>query len=604
MSSKWRIERSLTALDRARETYVVSGVLKHAGLTGFQLNAGTSGLTIESLEGPDNAADFNDYSLGANEELIFGQPITQIKLSAGDGVVYNTAQRPAEWFVSSSAGNDLNTGFTSSSQLKTLSKLQEFKIAAGDIIILDDDSVWKEELILDSGITVRRSNTGTSRPKIDASDTLTSWTLVSGQTNSYEITGWMPEVGNGTDADFIITVYEDGDLMTYQDSVANVESNPGSYTVDDYADSTNGNTITIHPTDSGNPAVNSHVYTVAKRGTCITTLSDCTIDGIECNTNINPNGSVVLGRNSVLRNSNVYNGTKHNVFFSGSGTIDNCLIAYNENIVNTSGSSTLVVFFRTDPTGEVGLVRNSTIQSINKPTGTIAVFAHGAADSQLESVTIDNCIINQCDGVGSPNAETFNILNSTIRSAGPSFSSETPLINVRGNTILNTENSTSWIRVNNNGTLNFEGNGCYDESNTRFIEITGTGNLTCNYNSFSMSDNTLTTPVFLSNSVAATINFRNNAMFGSRFALSLGNNTPTLSSDNNIGIRQVATPGLRRVYDNTTYFSLGDWNTSTAFDQNSLEVNPGFADAANGDFTTSAPEVDTLQAGLEYYVAN
>ncbi|WP_250564688.1 hypothetical protein, partial [Adonisia turfae] len=71
-----------TALDKAQETYPVIGSLTHAQLSGFQLIAGVSGLTIAELTGPDNAADFDGLVLAANQELIFGQEITSIRLSA------------------------------------------------------------------------------------------------------------------------------------------------------------------------------------------------------------------------------------------------------------------------------------------------------------------------------------------------------------------------------------------------------------------------------------------------------------------------------------------------------------------------------------------
>ncbi|MEM9980691.1 MAG: hypothetical protein AAF808_23955, partial [Cyanobacteria bacterium P01_D01_bin.2] len=288
----WRADGGggATALDRARETYPVSGTLKHAGLSGFQLDAGASGLTISEVEGPDNAADFAGVSLTAGQELIFAQPITLLQLSAGSGVVYNSTERSAEWFVSSHSGSDGNSGLAPTSQLRTIAGLTEvYFVASGDTITLDDDSFWREEIQIQSlaNNTIRRSGTGSERPILDASDVTTGWGLSSGQSNTYEL-AWTPESGNGV-TDARITAYEDGDLLIYRDTIAEVESNPGSYTVDGFAD-TAGNIVYIHPSDSGDPNNNGSTYEVTKRRNCIWCGPGTTVDGVHLRRNINNNG--------------------------------------------------------------------------------------------------------------------------------------------------------------------------------------------------------------------------------------------------------------------------------------------------------------------------
>ncbi|MEM9979913.1 MAG: hypothetical protein AAF808_19980 [Cyanobacteria bacterium P01_D01_bin.2] len=95
-----------------------------------------------------------------------------------------------------------------------------------------------------------------------------------------------------------------------------------------------------------------------------------------------------------------------------------------------------------------------------------------------------------------------------------------------------------------------------------------------------------------------------NVSSGSKFTINLlassGNNI--ISSDNNlIHWTGTSTPEYRT--NNVKYVGLTQWRPQ-GFDPNSIEaIDPGFADPANGDFTTTAPEVDTLEAGVEYYVA-
>ena len=600
-------------LDRTAETYVVTGTLRHAGLTGFQLNAGTSGLTIESLEGPDNAADFNNFSLGANEELIFGQPITQIKLSAGDGAVYNSAERPATWYVSSHSGDDNNTGFTSSLQLRTISKLMEFQIAAGDEIILEDDSLWRERLNVGNGVTISRSNTGTAKPILDGGNIATGWTLTGGQANTYEL-AWVPEVGDGL-GDFLITVFEDGALLTYQTSIANCEANPGSYYVDGKAN-TSGNTIYVHPTGSTNPNSNGSQYIAAIRGTCIGGGDNVSIDGVVCTRNVNPNGSVVLGENASVANCEILYGGKHNIYMR-SGQLTNSEIKYNEATqLIGSGTETLVVFNAPDPTTFTGVMTGCTLEGgrpgvSDIPEGTVGIYAHGAggAVDDYLSITVSNCTFTKLDSPGSPKALTYTFTGNTIQDCiGVGVSATSNSQNTIENNFFSASSiSTSeYMRIDAGKTVNYHGNKFYgNRSNVRPLYFPGDGTINASKNSFFGIEGSLSAVLAVANGATVNVTFINNAMFGFQNTLNFGSNSPTVVSNNNVSLRNDTQLNPVYVYGGTTYFSLGQWQAAPpAQDANSQLVNPGFVDPANGDFTTTAPEVDTLQAGVEYYVAS
>ncbi|MEM9805128.1 MAG: hypothetical protein AAF959_07590, partial [Cyanobacteria bacterium P01_D01_bin.56] len=193
-----------------------------------------------------------------------------------------------DWFVSSLRGDDSNDGKSFEFPKATIASIQAV-LQSNETVVLEDDSFWREEIQIQSlaNNTIRRSGTGSERPILDASDVATGWTLSSGQSSTYELS-WIPESGNGV-TDARITAYEDGDLLIYRDSISEVELNPGSYTVDGFAD-TAGNIVYIHPSDSGDPNNNGSTYEVTKRRNCIWCGPGTTVDGVHLRRNINNNG--------------------------------------------------------------------------------------------------------------------------------------------------------------------------------------------------------------------------------------------------------------------------------------------------------------------------
>ena len=375
-----------SAVDRAAETYAVTGTLKHAKLTGFQFVAGGSGATIAELEGPENAGDFAGFSVAAGGEITFATPITAIKLSNGSGVLYNNTARNAIWYVDSVNGdNNTATGLSADSQFRTIAKLLEHFIASGDEIVLADDSYWRESLDIStaSNVTVRRSNTGTNRPRLDCADMATGWTLTGGQSNTYEV-AWVPTAGDGITTT-ALTVYEDTGggfaLLDYQDSIANVEANPGSYYVDGFANVA-GNTVYVHPTDSGNPNSNGGTYEVSRRGFGLKIGNDCSAIGIHTLRNVSNNGSLNCALNAHVEGCLIEYGTKHNTF-ANSGLYLNTIIRYNQWQQHTT--CTLGVFYEQDATDLEGEYRGCTIiggkpqtngDPANWPQNTSALYAH------------------------------------------------------------------------------------------------------------------------------------------------------------------------------------------------------------------------------------
>ncbi|NEZ68381.1 hypothetical protein D0962_37630, partial [Leptolyngbyaceae cyanobacterium CCMR0082] len=549
-------------------------------------------------------ADFDGLVLAANQELIFGQEITSIRLSAGEGILYNSQERPAQWFVSSHAGDDANDGMSAGSQFRTIGKLMEYFIAAGDTIIEDDDSYWWEELTVGDSIIVRRSNTGTNRPIHDAGDIAdnSEFSLSAGQTNTYEI-AWIPLHGNQS-TDNQLTIYENGQLLRYRDTISDVDANPGSYTVDLFADVT-GNILYVHPTGSSNPVTDGKQYIITRRATCITAGNNCTIIGIHTIRNVSNNGSIVALENALIEDCLVEYGTKHNLY-ANSATIRNCIIRYNDNY--SHGSNTLLVFFKSNSTGLRSVVEGCTIEGGNPaipdlPSETVALFMHSitVGGNLADSVIIRNCNITKVQGIGAGDVLSSTLENSTcINIGGWNMGNFTSIyrgnfIEVSGITPL-----PGRFDVRDNMLVEFRGNRIQHShaSNTRIFYIVGDNSrLTVVNNSFNRDTNNSAVIEDFGAHAGVEIVYTNNIAAGFARGLQLNDNAPaSLSSENNIWkASQVFLLGAN------SYTGLANWQADPGgYDQNSVEVDPGFIDPANGDFTTAAPEVDTLQAGVEY----
>ncbi|NEZ59465.1 DUF5123 domain-containing protein [Adonisia turfae] len=609
----WRpVAGGKTALDRNQETYVVSGNLTHAGLSGFQLIAGASGCTIAELTGPDNAADFDGLILAANQELIFGQEITSIRLSAGSGIVYNSQERPAQWFVSSHAGDDSNDGLSVSSQFRTISKLMEYFIAAGDEIVVDDDSYIREELTVGDSITVSHSGTGTNLPIFDAGDIAenTDFSLSAGQSNTYEIS-WVPEFGNGA-ADNRLILFEDGALLIWRETIAEVESNPGSYTVDGWAN-TAGNTIYVHPKNSTNPISDSKEYIIPRRSQCVKTGDNCVVDGIHTIRNISNNGSIEVGRNGLIVNCLIEYGTKHNCFLK-QGTIRDTTIRYNEHLQGSS--ATLIVFYDGDTkVGDIDVIDGCALigGNPNDPAFTISTtgtFAHDGNGEHAHKLIIRDCDASKVTRMGNGAYDEVEVSGCTFRCA----MLETAAIDGRFTDCRFLFAPEANRNPRNNpgatgGTLIYEG--CtfatYFPNGTIFFFPNLSWNLIVRYSTFYHEPNgseSFSKIISENGDPIPNVIFENSVVYGSIYNYDLPTTEGSVTGSNNIYFHPT-NPGFPvfRTPD-TGVLELGALQAEVpGLEANSLRVDPGFVDTANGDFTTTAPEVDALQAGVEYYVA-
>lgn len=82
-------------------------------------------------------------------------------------------QRRATYYVSSSAGDDRNTGLTESAPLKTLARASQIEFGPGDSLLLKKGDLWEGESLLPKGsgtkekpIVISGYGAGTRRPHI------------------------------------------------------------------------------------------------------------------------------------------------------------------------------------------------------------------------------------------------------------------------------------------------------------------------------------------------------------------------------------------------------------------------------------------------------
>ena len=88
-------------------------------------------------------------------------------------VLSAVASARATYYVSSSAGDDRNTGLTESAPLKTLARASQIEFGPGDSLLLKKGDLWEGESLLPKGsgtkekpIVISGYGAGTRRPHI------------------------------------------------------------------------------------------------------------------------------------------------------------------------------------------------------------------------------------------------------------------------------------------------------------------------------------------------------------------------------------------------------------------------------------------------------
>lgn len=192
---------------------------------------------------------------------------------------------PYDWYVDHDNGSDSYEGTNPYQAFQTIAKLLTVWSAGESVWIepKDDGSDYLEALIYpgagvraySSGVYDHATGTWSGGASISGADVAAnaSFSKTGGQTNVYQIA-----VTVETGATQFVNLFEDDVYLTRQTSVANVDSNPGSY----YVTAESGSiTIYVHASDSSDVTANGKVYEYTKRIRAIyTNYANCVLSGL------------------------------------------------------------------------------------------------------------------------------------------------------------------------------------------------------------------------------------------------------------------------------------------------------------------------------------
>ncbi len=233
------------------------------------------------------------------------------------GVFYGrrAAVRP-KWYVDSAHGNDANDGAGPGGALRTIAAV-EARMQAGDRIGLARGSVWRERFELTAERVEVIAYGAGERPLLDASDPVPagSWTKTAGYTNVYQCTVTV-------DAPGWISVWEDNVRFLRAASMTELDATAGRYLPEADPGGAGPVTLFVHASDSSDPATNGKSYEYSRRSHGLYTgQPGCKVTGIHTRRNLGNNGSLEVGRNSVLTDCVASEGTKHNILVHGGATL-------------------------------------------------------------------------------------------------------------------------------------------------------------------------------------------------------------------------------------------------------------------------------------------
>jgi hypothetical protein len=540
-----------------------------------------------------------------------------LRLGFGLGAIAATSG--VQWFLDSAAAGG-GDGSAAAPYNSISALLADGDLDSNQVINIERGSTFRETLSLSGydGMTVQASGAGAD-PIISAFDVVTGWSLTSGRSNTYEVS-FTPDHGSGTIND-LLGFKENGVPLVYQSSVANCDSNPGSYAVTDYADDGVAQTVYIHPYDSTVPGSDGKTYEITKRVCCITTGDGCTIRGIRATGAIADDGVIIAGGNTLIDDCIIEHGNNHHIgIFGGSGEVRNSTLRYADT-GQLSGDATMVVFFSatTQSPKLTGLVSGCTMigghPNDTQAIKTQGVFAHdGDATISYSNITVKDCACTNLTHPASAAADLVTVTGCTT-AGGKSLGASATSANLRlidsFMTYVATTNPApgKWIRAS----------GCrfYDRVGTIMVTHSGSGSEAtfdyCSFDAVSSSNGALTRINVINSEATGTKLGMNNCVvkYAGRVFVFINQaafDNAVLDLDNNI-YWWSAFNALATVL--TGFDSFSQWQTRTGQESNSLRINPAYAgDTSAGVFTTGANEIiradnpeGDLAAGVENYTA-
>lgn len=517
-----------------------------------------------------------------------------------------------DYCVDSVSGNDSNSGRTPFSAKRTIGALPALRNGMG--IGLMRGSTWPEQIGTPNStinnVTIRGCGVG-RLPILDGAETIAaSWSKTAGRTNVYQIT-----VDIATGLTCYPSLWEDDARLRWKSSVANVDSSAGSYYVATTAAGDTTATIYCYPTGGGDPTSNGKVYKYSKRhagivNTCSTasyvgTASGWDVRDVHVKRGLMNDGAIAI-------NGNLYrvlgeDGVKHELYVTLGGNMTDC-IAWKHDWQDRD-SHTMFVAFNQTGTGKASTFLRCIAAAEDAKFGVVATlsngfhgfYAHTAGTDKCEAISMIDCSAYRVKHFGSAaNCKSLYYLRCFTDGARGGYQSSADVMRSIDCFLRDAPTygiTGGGIDVRTTGSV-----GNYVEgfrlARTQSNESASSG--------WSIGGNTDHQITFYRCSI---FNNQTNNFFGTR-SISPG---PTVVSNQRNAISGVTYPVYSNmkmfagdansdyngyyvsgtmviVYNNTTYSN--NWSGFRAAWPNleahsTYNINPSFADPANGDFTVT-----------------
>lgn len=309
-----------------------------------------------------------------------------------------------DFYVDSEAGDDAAAG-TFAAPFATLAKAATV-LTAGKKIGLKRGSKFRESLVSSLAFTLGAyGDTRKPLPLIDCTNVIQrySWSKTAGRTLVYETT-----VSHSMGALLWFRVWENGQLLTFVNTIELCDSTPGSYFAAAVVSAGVAQKIYVNATGSTDPAVNDNLYEVTARDYAID-CANSTVQDIHTRRNGHPNGSLFA---KYVYRCLASEGNKHNLWVvTGGECIDT--VAYKAEAPGTGrwNSATMFVTF-SSASASGAQYENCYAYALTSYDGLAGFYAHtsGGAES-LALVEFLGCKVYNC----TPAISTENTLRTVIR---------------------------------------------------------------------------------------------------------------------------------------------------------------------------------------------
>ncbi len=557
-----------------------------SGAVGWGAGSATSDTASGAIYFGSNSANFMLGKIG--RVAIVPQNISaaleeQIIRWAGQGAALSFPFDLYDYYVDSSLGSDTNVG-TQALPLKTIAALPS---TSNVRIGLKRGSSWRESLAVSSGASVGAYGDPTDpMPVLDAADVAGTWSKTGGQTNVYD-QSWSHEYSAGKS---YLSLWEDGERLRWQSSIALCDSNPGSYYVATPSSTTT--TVYVHPKSSTDPTSDGKIYEISKRLKGLQLGAGCQARNIRTKRPVHHDGSLTVGAGGRIDGCIGEDGCVHNIFLAEDAAAYDC-IAWKADWADRN-TVTMFIAFVSDGTGHTA--RFERCIAVNDPakitTAMLGFYSHtGSNSTPWGSVQVVDCATyGVYDGTSFANCNALLVerLNAAatriaIRSrisgqlsvidpwvhpvagsgvvVGGVFTQQdnTGYGVIEGVRVYTDDNTSGINQVANGGT------GAIEVRNSVFVGDTVGGNLAAVGN----TDNT--TPLNVHHCVISGLERAYNALGTSAWESDYNNAYPS-----SIDVR----------YGGTTHGSFSAYRSAQPTrDLNSVTTDPGLADPANGDFS-------------------